>query len=169
MMIVTILAVSMDAYVAGISLGTYGRIKELGLLYISSFSFILPVAAMLLTSLFSFGGDWLNALSAGILIILGVRGVLPEKRESGLLHAECVRPGIAYMTLLGLSLSVDTALGAAVLYSEPCFAAVPFILFAAHYGLMKLGRTTARLLRFAGGISRAASAALIFIGIIRFL
>ncbi len=169
MIILTILAVSMDAYVAGISLGGYEHVGGLKLLYISSYSFVLPLIAIALKSFIPLGADWLNFISASILILLGLKGVVPEKCECGLIERrELPELGIAYMTLLGISLSVDTAFGA-IAAGDAIEPALPFILLATHFALITLGKATAKLLAFAKGISRLASACLIVIGLLRFI
>lgn len=169
MIIITVLAVSMDAYVAGISLGSYERVGGFKLLYISSFSFVLPLVAIVLKSFLPVGTEWLNFISACILILLGIKGIVPERCTSGLIERrELPELSFIYMTLLGISLSVDSAFGA-VATGDAIAPALPFVLLATHFALLTLGRATAKLLAFAKGISRLASAFLIIMGLLRFI
>ena len=81
MILLTVFAVSIDAYAAGLAYGSGGRADGWIPLYISAFSFVLPAAAMLAVSALTVASDWLNAASACIIIILGVRGVASPPRE----------------------------------------------------------------------------------------
>ncbi|MBQ7227319.1 MAG: hypothetical protein IJX05_02835 [Clostridia bacterium] len=163
----TVFAVSLDAYVAGISLGKDGN-NALGLLYVSSYSFILPFIALLLASVFPFKEEWLNTLSACILIILGIKGLLPERGNKGLLKPPKPRArGIVRLTLLGVSLSIDSVFGALTAYGVNYAFVVPFYLMASHFTLLALGSITARLLGFAEWLMLLASATLVVIGILR--
>ena len=172
MIFLTILAVSMDAYVAGITTGaSSGRLNTLKILYISSYSFTVPAICMGLASFMTIDATWLNAISACILILLGIKGLLPEKgAKNTLLHRqEKKEQNFAYSTMLGLSLSVDSALGATAFCNHPLALAVPFLLLTAQFGLMLLGQMTARLLGFAHIVSRVSNGMLIIVGLTRFL
>lgn len=170
MIFITILAVSVDAYVAGITVGAVsGRLSTLKILYISSFSFAVPAICMQLVSFLTQGANWLNALSGCILILLGLKGLLPERRERTLLARREAKQSFAHMTMLGLSLSVDSALLAPTFVVSGIAPAVPFLLLLAQFGLMLLGGLTARLLGFANFVSRIANGMLILIGLTRFL
>lgn len=170
MIFITIFAVSMDAYVAGIALSARNRVNELQLFYISSFSFVFPALAVALTSFLPTDISWLNIFSSCILIILGVKGILPEGRKGGLapLLKEDRRIGFGTLTLLGISLSLDSTLGAAAFFEDPLAPLVPFLLLAAHYLLLFVGRFTVRFLGIAENVARLASAFLILLGILRF-
>ena len=169
MIFVTIVAVSMDAYVAGISVSRYECIKERMLVYMAAYSLVLPILSIALASAFS-SFIWLNVISASIIIIMGLRGILTVGDNSPTL----IRPGgkqFGYVdaTLLGASLSVDTSVGAAALSAESFAVAVPFFTFAAHYILLSLGRKTAKLFGASQIISQLASAAMIILGVIRLI
>lgn len=168
MMIFTVIAVNLDAYVAGISLGR--TVGTPALLYISLYSFLLPFVGMAVFSVVSAGADGLNLLCACILIILGVRGLLPEDRaDAKLLVGSVRRMSVAELTVLGLSLSADNALAAITYSAEPCALALPLLMFAAQYCLLSAGRLTAGLLGFTRILSGAAGGALILLGIMRLI
>lgn len=169
MILLTVLAVSIDAYAAGLTYGSGGRADGWSPLYISAFSFVLPAAAMLAVSALTVASDWLNAASACIIIILGVRGVASPPQEKRMRMRMKRGGGWAGATLLGLSLSADTAVGAAALAAEPFAPAVPFLTFAAHYLLFTLGSRTAKLFGASRIAAQAASAAMTLLGCIRLL
>lgn len=169
MIFVTVIAVSVDAYVAGLSLGGCGRVSVPTLLYISAFSFVMPLAVMLLASAAAEELDWLTAASSCIIIILGVRGLLPERTSRRELLQRGSRCGLSRATLMGLSLAADTSVGAAALAGESLAAAVPPLAFAAHFVLLSAGALTVKLLGVSRAIATAASAAMIVLGVLRMI
>ena len=88
MIFLTVFAVSIDAYAAGMSLAENGQVRDSVLLYIASYSFFLPFVAINMTSGAFGGAEWLNTASACIIIILGLRGMLPERKKSRRLLGE---------------------------------------------------------------------------------
>lgn len=169
MVFVTVIAVSIDAYVAGLSLSEYKRVGIWATLYTALFSLIMPFAAMYLVSEASVAVGWLNTAGACIIIILGIRGLMPESCEKKLVSMTGDGPGFVRVTLLGISLAADTSAGAAALYAEDLAPAVPLMTFAAHCVLFALGLRTAGLLGASRILSRAASAVMIVLGVFRLI
>ena len=171
MILVTVFAVSIDAYAAGMSLASYGRMGERTLLYIASYSFILPLLLVCVADIAAGEARWLNTAGACIIIILGLRGMLPGKRPGARLLDACGQngPGFSRATLLGISLAADTSAGAAALQADVPFFVVPALTFAAHYLLLSLGRRTARLFGASRAAGIAASAVLVALGFYRLI
>ena len=170
MIFLTVFAVSIDAYAAGMSLAENGRVRESVLLYIASYSFFLPFVAINMTNGAFGDAEWLNTASACIIIILGLRGMLPERKKSRRLLGEGkTATDPAGATLLGVSLSVDTSVGAAALGAYGSAIAVPLLMFCAHYILLSLGRHTAKLFGAAESAGLVTSALLVALGIYRLI
>lgn len=166
MIIITILAVSLDAYVAGISMG--GKYSTMSLLYASAYSFFLPVIAIFFSVLLNEQQTVLNILSACILIVLGAKGLLPVKKNKGLCQGlKKEKEGFFFLTLLGVSLSIDSAFATLASYDVEYFLFFPFVLMYTHFVLLTLGQYTAKLLGFSEWLMKIASAILMFVGILR--
>ena len=168
MVFATVIAVSADAYIAGISL-CGKNVKERTLIYIAAYSFLLPALALAAVSAAGRSLDWLNTAGACIIIVLGLRGILASDRRDGALLPGPENAGLGYAeaTVLGISLAADTTVGAAALFGEELAAAVPFVAFALHYILLSAGRRTSELLGASGIAARAASAAMVILGVFR--
>ena len=162
MFIVTVIAVSVDAYVAGLTVG-YERAGEPLIVYIAAYSFVLPLLFMTAET-----GEWLNRAAACILIILGFKGLYGERRKTEL-FAIARKLGIAEATLLGISLSADSAFGSALFTGEINAFAASAAVFCSQYIMLALGRLTSRLKTGADVFSPIASFVLIFIGASRML
>ncbi len=162
MIIVAILAVSIDAYVAGLSIG-YGRAGELKILYIAAFSFVLPL--LFITAIRD--GEWLNKAAACILIILGLKGLYDRENKATLLTVSQRKMGVAEATMLGISLSIDSVFGSALFSGEYNVLTMCAAVFCAQYIMLTLGRLTLRLRTGVKIFSPIASLVLILIGISR--
>lgn len=164
MIIVTVVAVSIDAYVAGLSIG-YGRAGELKIIYIAAFSFFLPWLFMTVAQ----AEAWLNPTAACILILLGFKGLLSDDGSEGLIGDTHVRKmSCAEATLLGISLSVDSVFGSALFSGELSAPLMCAMIFCAQYIMLALGRFTSRLKAGVNILSPIASLVLILLGISRF-
>ena len=169
MMILTIIAVNLDAYVAGIALGN-GSVKTPALLYISLYSFILPLVGMLVFSVFPVDVAGLNVLCACILILLGIRGLLSGKEDGRrLLGERASTPNFVELTLMGISLSPDNVLGALAFVGDGRAVVLPLLMFAAQFCMLSAGSVTAGMLGVTRTLSRIAGALLILLGAMRLI
>ena len=165
MVIVTAIAVSIDAYVAGLSVG-YGRAGELKIIYIAAFSFILPWLFMTAAQ----AEPWLDTVAACILIILGLKGLLSGEECKGLVgRTEVGKMSLAEATLLGISLSVDSVFGSALFTDDVGAFAMCATIFCTQYIMLALGRFTSRLRAGVNILSPIASLVLVLLGISRLL
>lgn len=164
---ITILAVSADAYVAGLSLGNVGKYSFLKVLYAASFTLWLSGLFVLMSSFISgMAADVIKILSACILILIGLKNIKSGISEKGMLDfkPDWTMSGI---TLLGVSVAVDAAVASVSLASTGSIWLVPVCMFAGHFLFLWAGSRTAKLLGVVNVINRFSGGFLVVLGLIR--
>lgn len=170
MVVLTAIAINLDAYIVGVSLGLNKFIKLRHLLYISSFAFILPIVALLFLSTIPANTEVLNIASACILILLGIKSMLSELSENrrGLLSAQN-KKSILELTLLGIPLSIDTLFATALFADMNGAFVLPLLIFSINFTLLSLGNMTAKLLNVTCLFSKVAGVILVIVGLFRLI
>lgn len=168
--IFTILAVSADAYVAGLSLGRLGRRPLLKVLYASVFTLILSAAFV---AAFAFIGgdaaDVLKIVSACILIVIGLKNISGGIAENSLLHMPRDW-NMSSLTLVGISVAIDAAVASAtVAMPDGQLWLVPVFMFLGHFLFLLAGSRTAKLLSLMDVMSRFSGGFLVVLGVLKLL
>ena len=165
----TIVAVSADAYLAGLSLSNIGKYPLLKVLFAASFTWLLSSLFVIASSYVGGRAEIvLKILSAGILIVIGVKN-LRGCFEERLFYANRTF-GFKHLSLIGVSVALDAAVASVTLTEMPHSAwTVPLCMFAGHFLFLWAGCRTAELVSLIYAINRLSGLILIVLGVIRLI
>lgn len=168
--IFTIIAVSTDAYIVGLSLNNLGRYEKLKIFYTSIFSFILSAVFIIVFSqLDDYASKVLKIISSCILIILGTKSMIGSSKKEGLI-VKSEDWNLLSLTLLGLSIAIDGAVASILLVSSLCnLLLVPFMLMLSNFVFMCLGMQSVKLIKRVDSITKCSGAFLILLGLVRII
>ena len=170
-MLFTIIAVSADAYIAGLSLSGLGRYSLPKILYVSSFTLIMALAFVFM---FSYAADEmavfvLKIISGGILIILGTKNLLSSTDKKMLLDIP-VKWNLRELALVGISVAIDASIASVALADNGIYLwLVPIFMFAGHFVFLLLGSRTAGFFGLIGIVNKFSGMFLIILGLSRIL
>lgn len=154
----TIIAVSVDAYLAGLAYNLGRKLKLAEVLYASSFTFFVCCLAFCLNAAYVENLPFLKEAGAAIYVLIGARNYLGES-EGGLLPRAKSQGGL---WLLGLAVSADAGL-ASLTIELASSAEIPinaFYMFSAHFFFLLLGTLS---VKFMGAIKFAARLSGVFL------
>ena len=165
----TILAVSVDAYLASLAYGVKNKLTIPEILYASTFTFLLCGIALLVSDSLSGYAQLLRWMGAGIFLLLGIKNFLPS---AGSESQPTVRPGkrgYADLTALGLGIAADAALACLTIRPDSLILCA-FLMCAAHFAFICCGMATARdLPRISEKLPYVSGLFLIALGLYRLL
>ena len=164
--LLTILAVSVDAYLASIAYCLKRKLTFFETLYAGAFTFFTCILSLLMNQIFLSKISFINTFGAIIFIFLGIKNYLGSfnKRE---VFSENT---IGNVCLLGIAVSIDASIACLTLDRGN----IPIIVCAllmcvSHTAFLGLGVITARFSKIADNLSRLSGLFLIGLGIMRLL
>lgn len=168
MIFITVIAVSLDAYIVGLSIGHTGKFHNLLMVYLASFSLFISASFMYFASMVDSVMRVISLVSGGILILLGLKCFFVQNDKKSLMPSITKKYNLLELAILGVSISIDSSLGAVFLINESLNKIVPLLMMAGHFCFLELGSCTERLMRLISGVSRFSGLLLIFMGLTRF-
>ncbi len=160
----TVIAVSIDAYLASLAYNLKKPLKFYEVLYAASFTFLICLISLTLNDAFIEHLSVVKEISALIFIFIGVKNYLSIFRKKPLMDES----GPKELWLLGLAVSADA--GLACLSIEVTAAYLPFyafVMFAAHFFFLLMGAVTVRLISVINKLSVLSGVFLIAFGIFK--
>lgn len=162
----TIVAVSLDAYLASLAYGIKNKLKIGEIAYAAAFTFVMCAISLLVSSLIAY--EDLFRLAGGLIFIgLGIKSFLP--------HKDCIpgmgRRGYRELAVLGVGVAADAALACLSMAAEG-YEIILYAVYmcAAHFLFICCGMATARGLgRFTGKLPYLSGAFLIGLGLFKLL
>ena len=163
----TIVAVSIDAYLASLAYGIKNKLNIGEIVYAASFTFVLCAITLLISSVMA-GYGQLFKLAGGLIFIgLGLKSFLPQEEQTQVMG----KRGFRELAVLGIGVAADAALAClsieAVGYRIIVYA---FFMCAAHFLFICCGMATAKGLGgLTGKLQYLSGAFLIGLGLFKLL
>lgn len=161
---ITVIAVSIDAYLASLAYCLKRPLNFFEVLYAASFTFLVCLAALIVNDAFIEHLSVVKEIGALIFIFIGVKNYTDIFARKPLMDDE--RP--KELSLLGLAVSADAGLACLSLEIVPSFIPLyAFFMFAAHFFFLLLGSISVRLLKVMRKISMLSGVCLIALGLFK--
>lgn len=136
----TIVAVSLDAFIASLAYNIKNKLSVWEITYCSSFTFLLCCLTLTVSAVLQAYGNVFKIAGGIIFICLGCKSFLPSGDEQRLLK----KRSYFDLAVLGLGVAADAALACLTMTAGgwliPLYA---FYMFAAHFFFICLGMVTA--------------------------
>lgn len=163
----TVIAVSLDAYLAGLAYNLKRKMTLPETIYVASFTFFVCVIAFTLNFGLIESLPFVKEAGAGIFVYIGAKNYLGRFAPRGIAR----RREPKELWLVGLAVSADAGL-ASLSLPVPAEWAIPvyaFFMFVAHLGFLILGSATVRLIGVMERLSSYSGAIMIAIGVYKML
>lgn len=136
----TIVAVSLDAFIASLAYGIKNKLTILEIVYCSSFTFLLCCLTLMIGSALGEYGYYFRIAGGVIFICLGCKSFIPKKETREFYK----KRNYIDLAVLGLGVAADAALACLTMsvggWTIPLYA---FYMCAAHFFFICLGMVTA--------------------------
>ncbi len=165
-LLMTALAVSVDAFVAGLAYNLKRKMNLMEVIYAGSFTFIACLLALLLGKVLLPLMPFVNLIGALVFICLGIRNFYYRDDEV----FNSVKSGDSSVALLGIAVATDAAI--ACLTINLCFSQMPLyalVMCLGHTLFLGLSRLCVRIKSVSYGFSIISGVSLIVIGVLRLL
>ena len=163
-LLTTVLAVSVDAYLAGLAYNLNRKLSKKEVLYAGSFTFFSCYIALLLRESLSRFALLVDLVGALIFIFLGAKNYLGSTMQKRLFSRGMVIDREVWM--LGLAVSADGAIACLAFSVQLIYMPIYALLMCVGHTLfLALSTLTVRLIKLATSVSIISSVALIGLGI----
>ena len=160
----TVIAVSIDAYLASLAYNLKKPLNFFEVLYAASFTFFVCLIALTLSDAFIEHLSVVKEVSALIFIFIGIKNYIGIFQKKPLMDESQPKE----LWLLGLAVSADAGLACLSIQVNaaflPLYAAV---MFAAHFFFLLLGAVTVRLISIINKLSVLSGVFLIAFGVFK--
>jgi|GEM_PF-2038162 membrane protein len=162
--VITVIAVSIDAYLASLAYCLKKTLSLSEVLYAASFTFFICLIALTVNDAFIEHLSFVKEVGALIFIFIGIKNYAGLFRKKPLMDKSEPKE----LWLLGLAVSADAGLAClSVEMTAPIIPLYAFFFFAAHFFFLLLGTLTVRLTGFMNRLSALSGVCLIALGLFK--
>ena len=159
--LLTVFAVSLDAYIAGLAYNLKRKLNFAEVLYAGAFTFFVSALALILNEEIASRVKNIKEIGALVFMFLGLKNYLSyfsgsksEQENSSLV-------------LLGIGVSIDAGIACLTMELTMPILVSSLVMFLGHFIFLLLGAYTARLVKFVKNFSLASGIALMALGVIK--